>query len=81
MRDERRNYLVAGGFVVAMLAALLGWISFLSGSGLGKAPYFVVYQRVHGLRAGASIFFDGYRVGVIEAIEPLEPPKRGFRVD
>ena len=81
MRDERRNYLLAGGFVVAMLAALLVWISFLSGSGLGRIPYFVVYQRVHGLRAGASIFFDGYRVGVIEAIAPLEPPKRGFRVD
>ena len=82
MRDERRNYLVAGGFVVAMLAALFVWISVLSGRGLGRDPYFVVYERVHGLRAGTSIFFDGYPVGVIDKITPLEAPgSRGFRVD
>ena len=42
MRDERRNYLVAGGFVVAMLAVLFVWISVLSGRGFGRDPYFVV---------------------------------------
>ncbi len=82
MRDERRNYLVAGGFVVAMLAALLVWISFLSGRTAGMDRYFVLYERVHGLRPGTSIFFDGYRVGVIDGITPPEAPGKGpFRVD
>ncbi len=31
MRDERRNYLVVGAFVLAMFAALLVWIAVLSG--------------------------------------------------
>ena len=82
MRDERRNYVVAGGFVLVMLAALLAWISVLSGRTTGMDRYFVRYERVHGLRAGTSIFFDGYRVGVIDGItrvETAEGPR--FRVD
>jgi phospholipid/cholesterol/gamma-HCH transport system substrate-binding protein len=44
--------------------------------------YFVLYERVHGLRAGTSIFFDGYRVGVIDGITRVETPQGPrFRVD
>jgi phospholipid/cholesterol/gamma-HCH transport system substrate-binding protein len=82
VRDERRNALLAGGFVVAMLAALLAWIVLLSGRTGATDPYFVVYQRVHGLRAGTEIFFDGYPVGLIDGIAPLDGEGgRGFRVD
>jgi phospholipid/cholesterol/gamma-HCH transport system substrate-binding protein len=82
MRDDRRNYVLAGGFVLAMLAVLLGWIYVRSGHTTGMHRYFVHYERVHGLRAGTSIFFDGYPVGVIEGITPVETeagPR--FRVD
>ena len=82
MRAERRNALLAGGFVVAMLAALLVWIVLLSGRTGATDPYFVVYQRVHGLRAGTEIFFDGYPVGLIDGIAPLDGEGgRRFRVD
>ncbi len=82
MNAERRNTLLAGGFVVAMLAALLVWIALLSGRSGATDPYFVIYERVHGLRAGTEIFFDGYPVGLIDEIAPLDGDAgRGFRVE
>jgi phospholipid/cholesterol/gamma-HCH transport system substrate-binding protein len=82
LRDERRNYLVAGSFVVAMLALLLVWLALLAGRTGATEPYFVVYERVHGLRSGTEIFFDGYPVGLIDEITPLDAPDgRRFRVD
>src|SRR5262249_16689209 len=81
-RDERRNALVAGSFVLAMLVLLLAWIALLAGRTGATEPYFVVYDRVHGLRAGSEITFDGYPVGRIEALEPVDLPEgRRFRVE
>ena len=82
MTGERRNALVAGCFVVAMLAALLAWIALLSGRAGATDAYFAVFERVHGLRAGTEIFFDGYPVGLIDRIAPQDGPEgRRFRVD
>ncbi len=82
MRDERRNYLVAGGFVLAMLMALLVWIGLLSGSVGATDRYFVHYDRVHALRAGTEVLFDGYPVGEVEKVEQVEVEgRRRFRVD
>jgi phospholipid/cholesterol/gamma-HCH transport system substrate-binding protein len=82
LRDERRNYLVAGSFVLAMLVVLLVWLALLAGRPGATEPYFVVYERVHGLRSGTEIFYDGYPVGLIDGITPVETPDgRRFRVD
>jgi phospholipid/cholesterol/gamma-HCH transport system substrate-binding protein len=82
LRDERRNYLVAGSFVVAMLAALLVWIALLSDFRGATDRYYVVYERVAGLDAGTEIFFDGYPVGQIDEITPVDTEDgRRFRVD
>ena len=82
MTPERRNSLLAGGFVLAMLAALLVWIAALSGRTGATDGYFAVFERVHGLRAGTEIFFDGYPVGLIASIAPLDAGEgRRFRVD
>jgi phospholipid/cholesterol/gamma-HCH transport system substrate-binding protein len=79
---ERRQHLLAGGFVVAMAALLLVWLSLLSGRTGATDGYFVVYDRVLGLRAGTEITFDGYPVGRIESIEPVdEGGRRRYRVD
>jgi len=82
VRDERRNALLAGGFVVAMLVALLVWIALLSGRTGATDRYFVTYERVHGLRSGTEIFFDGYPVGLIDSIAPVDGEGgRRFRVN
>jgi phospholipid/cholesterol/gamma-HCH transport system substrate-binding protein len=82
VRDERRNYALAGGFVLAMLAILLLWIWRLSGPTGATERYFVLYDNVHGLKAGTEVLFDGYRVGEIEGVRLESPPAtRRFRVD
>jgi phospholipid/cholesterol/gamma-HCH transport system substrate-binding protein len=82
MKDERRNYVVVGAFVVAMVAALLIWLAALSGSGFGADRYSVVYQKVLGLAEGTQVLYDGFPIGTIAGIEPtLRDGRRAFRVE
>ena len=82
MKDDTRNYVIVGAFVLAMLAALIGWIAVLSGRTGAIDSYYVVYDNVVGLKAGSQIFFEGYPVGVIEEIRPTaEEGRPRYRVD
>lgn len=80
MRDDRRNYVIVGTFVLAMVAALIVWIALVSGRTGATDPYYIVFQNVRGLKEGVEILFEGYPVGLIESIQPLEDGE-GFRVD
>ncbi len=80
MRDDRRNYIVVGVFVIAMLTALIAWIAVLSGRTGATDPYFIVYRNVMGLQSGTQILYEGFPVGLIESIEPVDGGK-SFRVD
>lgn len=82
MRDDTRNYVVVGAFVVAMLAALVVWIALISGRTGATDPYYIVYRSVLGLKEGVEILFEGYPVGLIEGIEPIDRDgRRSYRVD
>lgn len=82
MRDDRRNYIMVGAFVIAMIAALILWIALLSGRTGATDTYYVRYSDVLGLSEGTQIYFDGYPVGMIESIEPTEgDDDRRFRLE
>jgi phospholipid/cholesterol/gamma-HCH transport system substrate-binding protein len=82
MRNDRRNYVAVGGFVLAMLAGLLIWIAVLAGRTGAKDAYSILYDNVMGLSSGTQVFFEGYPVGVIEGISPVESDGRQrFQVD
>jgi phospholipid/cholesterol/gamma-HCH transport system substrate-binding protein len=82
MRDARRNYAIVGAFVLAMGAALLGWIALLSGRTGATDPYYIVYDSVMGLAPGLQILYQGYPVGLIEEVELVEDEGRPrYRVD
>ncbi|MGH0036790.1 MAG: MlaD family protein [Myxococcota bacterium] len=70
LRDDRRNYVVTGLFVVAMLAALVVWIAVLSGFTGGTDRYSTRFASVMGLGDGTQVLFEGYRIGVIDGIAP-----------
>ena len=53
--SDRRNYVVVGGFVLAMAAALTLWITLLTGRTGPTDDYTVVYENVNGLKAGTRI--------------------------
>jgi phospholipid/cholesterol/gamma-HCH transport system substrate-binding protein len=82
VRDDTRNYVVVGAFVVAMLVALVVWIALLSGRTGPTDRYTIVYRSVLGLKEGVEILFEGYRVGRIEAIGPIDRDgRRRYRVE
>ncbi len=79
MRDGKQNYVIVGGFVVAMVTALIVWIALVSGRTGATDDYYVLFEDVSGLKPGLEIMFQGYRFGLIEKVEPI--PGAGFRVD
>ena len=82
MRNDKRNYVLVGSFVIAMMALLIIWISMVSGRTGATDDYYVIYDNVMGLNTGVEILFEGYRVGHIEDISPVtENGRIRYRVD
>ncbi len=82
MRDARRNYVLVGGFVIAMVGALVISIALLSGRTGATDSYYVVYENVMGLVTGTQVLYGGYEIGSIQRISPLERGGRQqLRVD
>jgi phospholipid/cholesterol/gamma-HCH transport system substrate-binding protein len=73
MRDDQKNYILVGVFVIAMLAGLLLWLALLSGRTGATDAYSIRYSDVLGLSAGSTrIYFGGFPVGKIESIERID---------
>ena len=82
MGNDQRNYLIVGSFVIAMLAALVIWISLLTGRTGATDRYHVHYANVMGLAEGSEVLFEGYPVGLIDRISAAGGGEdRRFRVD
>ena len=82
MRDERRNYVIVGGFVIAVLTGLVVAIAVLSGRTGATDPYHVHYDDVMGLSSGTQVLYAGFPVGSIDEISPvLQDGRQRFRVD
>jgi len=73
MKNDQRNYIVVGVFVVAMIAGLILWIALLSGATGATDSYRTRYDSVLGLTAGGTqVFINGFQVGKIESIVRAE---------
>lgn len=72
MQDSRINYIVVGGFVTVMAAVLVVVISMLAGSSGETDKYHTVYNNVSGLKFGSIVFYEGYQVGQVDSIEPIQ---------
>lgn len=70
LRDDQRNYVLTGAFVLAMIAALVSWIAILSGFSGDTDRYTTRFDSVMGLSDGTQVLFEGYRIGIIDGIEP-----------
>jgi phospholipid/cholesterol/gamma-HCH transport system substrate-binding protein len=82
MKRDNINYLAAGAVVVATLALLFAVLYKITGRTGDTDPYHVYYQHVAGLRYGTAVFYDGYRIGQIEAVTPeREGAQTRFRID
>jgi len=82
MRDSRKNYLLVGIFLLAMLGALVAWLAVLAGRTGVTNPYYIEFENVMGLTEGALILYEGYPVGQIEEIVlARRPDSSAYRLD
>lgn len=82
MKDDTRNYIVVGVFVIAMLVALIGWLALVSGRTGATEDYYILYDNVGSLSEGTEILYEGFPVGLIEDIAPVDVDgRRRFRVE
>jgi len=78
--ETKANYIVTGAFTLAIIAGAFGFIFWFQNTG-GKgeqASYRVVFDgSVSGLRTGASVTFNGIRVGEVAklGLDPGDPRK------
>jgi phospholipid/cholesterol/gamma-HCH transport system substrate-binding protein len=82
MRDDQRNYVVVGAFVIAIGLGLIAWLAVLAGRTGATDPYHVHFANVMGLSSGTQVLYEGYPIGMIEDIQPtIKDGRQIFRLD
>ncbi len=70
MKRDSVNYFLAGT-VVLLTLLFVGWVmAQMTGRSADVVEYQTRYENVHGLNFGTPVFFQGFRVGQVERIEP-----------
>ena len=75
--ETKANYVLIGVFVLAIIAAVFGFVFWFQNTGTGgeRNYYRVVFENsVSGLRTGASVLFNGIRVGEVNDLR-LNPER------
>ena len=70
MKRDIINYTLVGAVVVGAFALLLVGLALITGRGIATDDYVVHYRNVTGLRYGAPVFYQGYRIGQVGNVTP-----------
>ncbi len=70
MKRDTVNYVMVGVIVSVALVLLLVGLALITGRSGVTTDYFVRYHNVTGLRYGAPVFYEGYRIGEVGDVEP-----------
>src|SRR5690606_11958449 len=70
MKRDNINYVLVGVVVAAALGLLLATLTAITGRGGEASEYHAYYDNVTGLSFGAPVFYEGFRIGQVDAIEP-----------
>ncbi|MEZ5483621.1 MAG: MlaD family protein [Lysobacteraceae bacterium] len=82
MKRDNINYVLVGVVVAAALALLLMTLAAITGRGGEASEYHAYYDNVTGLGYGAPVFYEGFRIGQVDGIEPDRRDGRTrYRVD
>ena len=74
MKRDSINYVLVGAAVLVAGVLLLVALAMITGRGGATTTYFTHYRNVTGLRYGAPVFYQGYRIGQVGAIVPERSP-------
>ena len=72
MKHENINYIAVGSFVLAVLAAFIVMVIMLTGRGGDTDTYQVYYNNVAGIKYGTLVSYEGYQLGQVESVEPVQ---------
>lgn len=70
MKRDTVNYVLVGAVVAVSLALLLVGLALITGRSGASSEYVVRYRNVTGLRYGAPVFYEGYRIGQVDGLVP-----------
>lgn len=70
MKRDTINYTLVGAVVLAALVLLLVGLALITGRSGATTGYVVHYRNVTGLRYGAPVFYQGFRVGEVRGVDP-----------
>lgn len=70
MKRDTVNYVLVGAIVVVGLVLLLVGLALITGRGGASSDYVVRYRNVTGLRYGAPVFYEGFRIGQVTDVVP-----------
>src|SRR5882724_5950436 len=70
VKRDNVNYLMVGIVVLAGFVLLLVALFIMTGRSGASTAYYTHYRNVTGLRYGAPVFYEGYRIGQVSAITP-----------
>lgn len=81
MKNDRINYLAVGAFVLAMFTLLLLVLFQLTGTRGATDVYYAYFDNISGINRTSPVSFEGYPMGRITAIEPLQNKgKTGYKL-
>jgi phospholipid/cholesterol/gamma-HCH transport system substrate-binding protein len=82
VKNTNLNYLIVGGFVLLVLAGGLAAVALLTGRTGATDSYHAIYRNVSGIEFGTRVLFEGFPIGQVETVSPVdEKGKIRFRVD
>jgi len=70
LKRDTVNYTLVGAVVLAALVLLLVGLALITGRSGATTGYVVHYRNVTGLRYGAPVFYQGFRVGEVSGVKP-----------
>lgn len=82
MKRDNVNYVLVGGVVVAAFVLLMVALAMISGRSGASTDYYTHYRNVTGLRFGAPVFYEGFRIGQVSKIIPERGDKgTSYKID
>jgi phospholipid/cholesterol/gamma-HCH transport system substrate-binding protein len=75
MKRDNVNYVLVGAVVVTGFVLLIAALVMITGRSGASVAYFTHYHNVTGLRYGAPVFYEGYRIGQVGEITPERTAK------
>jgi len=70
VKRDSVNYVLVGAVVAAAFVLLMAALAVITGHGGASSDYVTHYRNVTGLRYGAPVFYEGFRIGQVGAIDP-----------